>query len=169
MGMYVALLLCTVFFIKWQFNYGHRTTTATRKVFHLLIVLVYGPGLWYQCRLLFLASGLMLGLLIVLEMARLIQLSPVAGILNTTVNMFIDEKDAGPVALTPIYLLVGCSLPLWLHPSPCDMTNSAGLQTLLLSAGVLSIGIGDTAASVAGYHLGRHKWNGKDDPFQPPP
>ncbi|XP_058129568.1 dolichol kinase [Anopheles ziemanni] len=159
MATYMALLLCTVCFIKWQFNNGHRTTTATRKVFHLLIVLVYGPGLWYQCRLLFLASGLMLGLLIVLEMARLIQLSPIAGILNTTVNMFIDEKDAGPVALTPIYLLVGCSLPLWLHPSPCDMTNSAGLQTLLLSAGVLSIGIGDTAASVVGYHLGRHKWS----------
>uniref|UniRef100_A0AAG5CYH2 dolichol kinase n=1 Tax=Anopheles atroparvus TaxID=41427 RepID=A0AAG5CYH2_ANOAO len=158
-GVYLALLLCTISFVMWQFNYGRRSTTATRKVFHLLIVLVYGPGLWYQCRLLYLASGLMLAVLIVLEMARLVQLSPVAAILNTAVNLFIDEKDSGPVALTPIYLLVGCSLPLWLHPSPCDLTNSAGLQTLILSAGVLSIGIGDTAASVVGYHLGRHKWS----------
>uniref|UniRef100_A0A182TV54 dolichol kinase n=1 Tax=Anopheles melas TaxID=34690 RepID=A0A182TV54_9DIPT len=160
-GMYLALLLLTVSFVMWQFNYGRRTTTATRKVFHLLIVLVYGPGLWYQCRLLYLASGLMLAVLIVLEMARLIQLAPVASVLNTAVQLFIDEKDAGAIALTPIYLLVGCSLPLWLHPAPCDLTNSGGLQMLTLSAGVLSIGIGDTAASVAGYHFGRHKWHAR--------
>uniref|UniRef100_A0A7M4YGZ3 dolichol kinase n=1 Tax=Anopheles funestus TaxID=62324 RepID=A0A7M4YGZ3_ANOFN len=158
-GMYLQLLLLTVAFIMWQFNYGRRTTTATRKVFHLLVVLVYGPGLWYQCRLLYLASGLMLAVLIVLEMARLIQLAPVANVLSVAVNLFIDEKDAGAVALTPIYLLVGCSLPLWLHPVPCDLTNSSGLQMLTLSAGVLSIGIGDTAASVVGYHFGRHKWH----------
>ncbi|XP_053679772.1 dolichol kinase [Anopheles nili] len=133
---------------------------ATRKVFHFLIVLVYGPGLWYQCRLLYLTSGLMLALLVVLEIARLIQLFPVAGILNSAVNLFIDEKDSGAVALTPIYLLVGCSLPLWLHPSPCDLTNSGGLQMLTLLAGVLSIGIGDTAASVVGYYFGKHKWSG---------
>uniref|UniRef100_A0A182M0P1 dolichol kinase n=1 Tax=Anopheles culicifacies TaxID=139723 RepID=A0A182M0P1_9DIPT len=156
---YLMLLLLTVSFIMWQFNYGQRTTTATRKVFHFLIVLVYGPGLWYQCRLLYLASGLMLAVLVVLEMARLIQLAPVANVLNVAVNLFIDEKDAGAVALTPLYLLVGCSLPLWLHPVPCDVTNSSGLQTLVLSAGVLSIGIGDTAASVFGYYFGRHKWH----------
>uniref|UniRef100_A0A8W7PRQ8 dolichol kinase n=1 Tax=Anopheles coluzzii TaxID=1518534 RepID=A0A8W7PRQ8_ANOCL len=160
-GMYLALLLLTVSFVMWQFNTARRTTTATRKVFHLLIVLVYGPGLWYQCRLLYLASGLMLAVLIVLEMARLIQLAPVASVLNTAVQLFIDEKDAGAIALTPIYLLVGCSLPLWLHPAPCDLTNSGGLQMLTLSAGVLSIGIGDTAASVAGYHFGRHKWHAR--------
>ncbi|XP_035896083.1 dolichol kinase [Anopheles stephensi] len=158
-GMYLALLVLTVSFVMWQFNYGRRTTTATRKVFHFLIVLVYGPGLWYQCRLLYLASGLMLAVLIVLEMARLIQLAPVANALNGAVNLFIDEKDAGAIALTPIYLLVGCSLPLWLHPVPCDLTDSSGLQLLTLSAGVLSIGIGDTAASVVGYHFGRHKWH----------
>uniref|UniRef100_A0A182VZW7 dolichol kinase n=1 Tax=Anopheles minimus TaxID=112268 RepID=A0A182VZW7_9DIPT len=159
-GMYLVLLLLTVSFIMWQFNYGRRTTTATRKVFHFLVVLVYGPGLWYQCRLLYLASGLMLAVMFVLEvMARLIQLAPVANVLNVAVNLFIDEKDAGTVALTPLYLLVGCSLPLWLHPVPCDVTNSSGLEMLTLSAGVLSIGIGDTAASVVGYHFGRHKWH----------
>uniref|UniRef100_A0A182NR79 dolichol kinase n=1 Tax=Anopheles dirus TaxID=7168 RepID=A0A182NR79_9DIPT len=91
--------------------------------------------------------------------ARLIQLTPVAKALNVAVNLFVDEKDAGAIALTPVYLLVGCSLPLWLHPSPCDLTNSSGLQMLTLSAGVLSIGVGDTAASVAGYYIGKHKWH----------
>ncbi|XP_050081760.1 dolichol kinase [Anopheles aquasalis] len=157
--VYLGLLVVTVSFVMWHFNKGRQSTTATRKVFHVLIVLVYAPGLWYQCKMLYLASGLMLAVFIVLEMARLIQLEPVAPILNTAVRLFIDEKDAGAVALTPLYLLIGCTLPLWLYPSPCDLTNSAGLQMLLLSAGILSIGIGDTAASVVGYYFGRHKWN----------
>ncbi|XP_058061969.1 dolichol kinase [Anopheles bellator] len=160
---YLALLLLTVSFVIWQFSYGRRSTTATRKVFHLLIVMVYGPGLWCQCGLLYLASGLMLAVLIVLEMARLVQLWPVAPALNTAVRLFIDEKDSGALALTPLYLLVGCSLPLWLHPSPCDVTNSAGLQILPLLSGVLSIGIGDTAASVVGFYLGKHKWSARSN------
>lgn len=64
------------------------------------------------------------------------------------------------IALTPIYLLVGCSLPIWLHPVPCDLTDSAGLNLLKLLAGVLSVGVGDTMASVCGYLFGKHAWPG---------
>jgi dolichol kinase len=85
-------------------------------------------------------------------------LYPVAGVLNTAVSAFLDEKDAAGVALTPIYLLVGCSLPIWLHPTPCDITDSAGFNLFYLLAGILSVGVGDTAAGIIGSSFGNHKW-----------
>lgn len=75
--------------------------------------------------------------------------------------MFVDEKDAGYIALTPIYLLVSVSAPLWLHPCPCDGNETGGSNLLTLLSGLLTIGIGDTAASVFGTLLGKHRWPGK--------
>lgn len=134
------------------------TTTRTRKYFHILIVLVFVPGLLWQCTFLFIASGLLLAAFCMLETARLIKLPPIHESLTKAIQTFIDEKDAGNVALTPMYLLAGCALPLWLHPCSCDLTDSAGFEILPLLAGVMSVGIGDTLASVVGSKFGRHKW-----------
>lgn len=148
----------TVATVIWQMNRHEESNTRTRKIFHVLIVLVFVPGLIYQCAFLFVASGIALAILIVLETMRAIRLPPLHDILEHSVKCFIDEKDAGIVALTPIYLLVGCSMPLWLHPCPCDLTDSAGFELLPLMAGVISVGIGDTAASIVGSKFGKIKW-----------
>lgn len=63
--------------------------------------------------------------------------------------------------MTPLYLLIGCSLPLWIHPNPSDITGSAGFDFLALSSGVLSVGVGDTVASFVGSKYGKHKWLSK--------
>ncbi|XP_031626122.1 dolichol kinase [Contarinia nasturtii] len=159
MILYIGLIGMTVATVIWQMKRDEQSNTRTRKIFHLLIVLVFLPGLIYQCAFLFVASGIALALLIVLETMRIIQLPPVHSILEHSVQCFIDEKDSGVVALTPIYLLVGCSIPLWLHPCPCDLTDSAGFDLLPLMAGVISVGIGDTAASIVGSKFGKIKWS----------
>ncbi|XP_055308578.1 dolichol kinase isoform X2 [Sitodiplosis mosellana] len=156
-ALYVGLIGMTITTVAWQMNRHKRSNTRTRKIFHVLIVLVFVPGIVYQCAFIYVSSGIALALLIVLETMRIIQLSPVYNVLDNSVKCFIDEKDAGLVALTPIYLLMGCSLPLWLHPCPCDLTDSAGFELLPLMAGVISVGIGDTAASIVGSKFGTHQ------------
>lgn len=161
MSLYIGLIGMTVATVAWQMNRieQSKSNTRTRKIFHFLIVLVFVPGLIYQCAFIYVASGIALALLIVLETMRIIHLWPMYNILNDAVKCFIDEKDAGYVALTPIYLLIGCSMPLYLHPCPCDLTDSAGFELLPLMAGVISVGVGDTAASVFGSsRFGKTKW-----------
>lgn len=157
-GVYIILLSLAVFAVTWQLNKNQKGTTSTRKIFHILIVLVIVPGLIFQCQFLNVASAVFLAVFIILEVARVIELYPIAEFLESAVEAFIDEKDAGKVALTPIYLLVGCSAPLWIHNSPCDLTGSSSFELLPLLAGVISIGIGDTFASLVGSKIGKHKW-----------
>lgn len=162
----MGLLGITVAAVSWHLSRNKTSNTRIRKIFHILIVLVFVPGLIYQCTFLFVASGVVLALLLLLELVRILELKPFADILQQAVNSFVDEKDAGVVAMTPIYLLVGCSLPVWLHPCPCDLTDAAGFELLPLMAGVISVGLGDTAASVIGSKFGRFHWPGTHEtPF----
>ncbi|XP_071050916.1 dolichol kinase [Onthophagus taurus] len=143
-----------------QISGAQKASSVVRKTFHILAVLIYVPGLLAECSILYLASGVVLGLFIGIETTRLIRLPQVVTFLEDGFSVFRDEKDIGSVALTPMYLLAGVSFPIWIHPSPCDMTNSAGFNLLPLLSGILSIGVGDSAASYLGAWIGKHKWKG---------
>lgn len=67
-------------------------------------------------------------------------------------DRFRDEKDLGLFTLTHIYLLIGCSTPLWLSSATSHDSK------LLLASGVVTVGIGDTFASLGGFYWGKHKW-----------
>lgn len=111
--------------------------------------MVYTPGLIYEPTLLYLASGGIFALFLMLELTRLINVPPMGTILQEVFSIFVDEKDA-LVSLTPLYLLCGMSYALWMP------TNSLPLTCLF--SGVLTVGIGDTAASYVGCNWGTHKW-----------
>ncbi|CAH1987092.1 unnamed protein product [Acanthoscelides obtectus] len=140
-----------------QIFYAKKASTGKRKIFHILCVAVYIPGLLCKCSLLYLASGMLTGAFFFLEILRLLRMPPLGIHLHDGFVVFSDEKDT-LVALTPIYLLVGCSIPIWIHPSPCDVTDSGLFNMIPLMSGLLAIGLGDTAASIVGSSCGRVHW-----------
>ena len=88
-----------------------------------------------------------------LQSLRVLCVAPFGDTLHTYFEAFRDDQDGGLVILTHIYLLVGCSAPLWL--------SSQDVPTLAHYSGLISLGVGDTAASVIGSRFGRHHWTGK--------
>lgn len=155
----MALVGATVFVICWQLRFSGQASTRVRKAFHFLIVLVYVPGLLYECAFLYIASGVAFALMAIFDLLRILRMPPFSIILQNAFHTFADEKDSGLIAFTPFCLLIGCSLPMWLLPCPCYQ-NSNGINPNLLPllSGILTVGFGDTAASIIGSKFGHTKW-----------
>ncbi|KAK2581693.1 hypothetical protein KPH14_002180 [Odynerus spinipes] len=146
-------LLLSIFVITFQVLSSTRATTSIRKYFHILAVLVYIPGILFEPTLLYLSSGVIMGIFCVVELTRILKVSPLGDILQRGFAILVDDKD-NLISLTPLYLLCGLSLPLWMPAN--------NVSTLVLFSGVLTVGIGDTAASFVGSKWGKHKWPGLD-------
>ncbi|XP_058790058.1 dolichol kinase [Phymastichus coffea] len=136
-----------------QISRNSQATTSVRKIFHILSVIVYVPGFIWDPTFLYLATGVILAVFVALEILRFLHLPPLGGFLQDGFSIFADEKDV-LISLTPLYLLCGLSAFLWM---PIE-----SMSLLSLMSGVLTIGIGDTAASMVGSTWGKHKWVGTD-------
>lgn len=155
--VFAGLLGVTGLICQWQIARNQPVSTSIRKLFHIVIVIVFLSGLLYQRIILYLGSGVIFAIFLLLEAIRVGRIGFMANILDVAVKAFMDDRDCGYVALTPIYLLIGCAAPLYLSP----IALTGGREALLpLLAGVLSVGIGDMFASVIGSNYGRHKWPG---------
>lgn len=142
-------VLLGIFVITYQILSKSQATSSTRKHFHILAIFVYIPGMIYDTSLLYLASSMIFALFIALEVIRLLKLPPLGEILQEGFVAFADEKDS-LLSLTPLYLLCSLSFPLWMPTS--------NLKMMALFSGILTVGIGDTAASFIGNKWGSHKW-----------
>ncbi|GAQ84401.1 phosphatidate cytidyltransferase [Klebsormidium nitens] len=119
-----------------------------RKAYHVLAVAMFTPALLHQPLFLRLAFGGALVCFVLLEIIRVHRIPPLAEPLHQFLQRFTDVRDSGPLILSHFSLLLGCALPLWLAPS-------SGGPSLASFAGVLSIGVGDTLASMVGVKYGR--------------
>lgn len=70
----------------------------------------------------------------------------------------LDNRDKnGNAILSHIYLLLGCALPIWLNRFYVFNGSSSPSAVLALS-GTLSLGVGDSLASIVGKAIGSTKW-----------
>ena len=155
----LALLLSSV---RYQPKSGALPQIVIRKAFHVAAVAMFLPGIALDLRFLSLALAGATLLLLVLDGLRAVRAPGVGQALHTYMVQFTDERDEGVLILTHVYLLLGCAMPVWLAVlGETADEELAGRSTLLFAlGGVLTVGIGDTAAAVVGRMAGRLPWPG---------
>lgn len=117
---------------------------AFRKLYHFLLAIILTPIYYSNLGFLKLVLGLLLAPVLLLEFSRVISKFQA---LNDFFQRFSNSFDAGNLIVSHIFLLLGCSIPIWLAEKP----DISGLS------GIISIGIGDAFASIIGIGVGRIK------------
>ncbi|KAK4299038.1 hypothetical protein Pmani_028657 [Petrolisthes manimaculis] len=165
LGWWAGLTLLALALTSWARRRSGVAVTVLRKVYHLVIVLVFVPGILLDPVFTHLAAAAATLLCLLLEVVRLESVEPLSTIIGRAFAPFLDEKDGGALILSHIYLLVGVASPLWLTPCPIGETSmgqwpGSPRSVLPLLSGVLAVGVGDTAASIGGTYMGRRRWVG---------
>ncbi|KAM6576861.1 hypothetical protein CsatB_028698 [Cannabis sativa] len=123
-----------------------------RKYYHLMAVLMFLPALVFQPKFLDLAFGVALGVFLALEIVRVWRLWPLGRLVHQFMTAFTDHRDSDILIVSHFSLLLGCALPIW-------MSSGYNDRPLVPFAGILSLGIGDTMASMVGYKYGVLRWS----------
>ncbi|KAI3902215.1 hypothetical protein MKW92_028794 [Papaver armeniacum] len=122
------------------------------KYYHLVAVLMFSPALIFQSSFLDLAFVAALDVFLILKIVRVWKIWPLGKHINQFMNVFTDHRDSKLLIVSHLSLLLGCALPKWLSTDFND-------RTLSPFAGILSLGIGDTMASMVGYKYGVLRWS----------
>ncbi|RWS29969.1 dolichol kinase-like protein [Leptotrombidium deliense] len=136
-----------------------KANTSTRKFFHIVFDIIFIVGLKNDVELLYFSSASMLYVLLIMEIVRVLNMPPLARYIDQSFNTFRDEKDAGIITVTHVYLLIGICVPLWIYPS----SNNITIHT---ASGLIAAGFGDTAAAFFGSRYGKHKWPSSQKTFE---
>jgi dolichol kinase/splicing factor 3B subunit 1 len=123
-----------------------------RKYYHLVAVLIFSPAVIFQPAFLDLAFGAAFAVFLILEMIRVWEVYPLGRIVHQFMNAFTDHRDSEILIVSHFSLLLGCALPKW-------MSSGFNDRPLAPFAGILSLGIGDTMASMIGYKYGVLRWS----------
>ncbi|KDR78911.1 hypothetical protein GALMADRAFT_64608 [Galerina marginata CBS 339.88] len=122
---------------------------ARRKFFHGLAVVMFVPGIAVDPAFTHLSFSAAFALFTFAEYIRYFAIYPFGASLHLFMNEFLDHRDGGTAILSHFYLLTGCAGSVWLE----------GPSQLLQFTGILTLGLGDAAASIVGRRLGIHKWS----------
>ncbi|KAJ5669181.1 hypothetical protein N7462_010251 [Penicillium macrosclerotiorum] len=165
LSAYCVLVLITGLAIVFQLSAIAEVDTR-RKVFHGMMVLMFLPTVFVDPTFCALALGLVLSIFLLLDLFRASQLPPISRPLTYFLAPYVDGRDhRGPVIVSHIFLLIGCSIPLWLSLADLDHQGEApwagwdvSARDVSMVSGIICVGMGDAAASLIGRRFGRLKW-----------
>ncbi|PYH79423.1 hypothetical protein BO82DRAFT_376404 [Aspergillus uvarum CBS 121591] len=162
---YCILVLVTGLAVVLQLSPIAEVDTR-RKVFHGMMVSMFLPTIYIDPPFCALALSLALAIFSLLDLFRASQLPPISRPLTYFLAPYVDGRDhRGPVIVSHIFLLIGCSIPLWLSLADIPRTGEypwAGWDVMgrdvSMVSGIICVGMGDAAASLIGRRFGRRKW-----------
>ena len=95
-------------------------------------------------------------------------IEPVGKLLSHYLEPFREQQDSGPLILTHIYLLSGLSFPFWhaLSDENYKQPDPNLFQFLSINAGIVSLCVGDTFASIAGKLYGTQTWPNRSKTYK---
>lgn len=133
------------------FSKVNMSLSLKRKVWHFVIFALLVKPMIVEPELVSVALFGVLGILIIVEMVRANELPPFGGTVRKMFANFQDSKDnQGKFILSYIYLVVGIALPLW--------TNNVDSLKESSYIGLLTLGLGDSIASMVGSKFGHYHW-----------
>lgn len=142
-------ILCYWFCLLFLILYIHPTTDSmkieniiVRKFYHLLSVVLFVPIILKDIQFMNLSFSICLSLFLLIELLRYENIYPFI-LINNYIGSYIDDRDKNRLVITPIYLLFGNSLPIFLsiYLSIDDENN---YKKIMEYGGILTLGIEDT-------------------------
>ncbi|EGC38097.1 hypothetical protein DICPUDRAFT_29220 [Dictyostelium purpureum] len=169
MIIWSMLLVCTIVLYQPSIH-SEIPMIISRKYFHILAIVMFTPPLLFFPRFqmntfMVLSYAVSISALVLLELLKYSMAPPLAEPIKIYMDRFLDSRDSGIATLTHLYLLLGCSIPLFFTffidlLGNAAVTSSKPYHVLSPFSGIVTIGVGDTMASYFGVKYGRTKWFG---------
>lgn len=143
-----------------------KSVMITRKYFHGWALVLFIPILFYDNEFLSLSLCVALLVFIIVESIRTYNIFNISSFIELYCRPFLDERDSGALILTHIWLLIGCSLPLWIanikfryHENYSQLPNEKMLLfNMYCACGIIVLGVGDAMAATIGSKYGKINW-----------
>ena len=146
---WVVILSITLFL---SFISPFQDQNSLRKFYHFVSVFLFVPAAFISLPLLKIAFAVAATLFIYIETFRHSFKSwKYTDYLEKFMEKCRNELDRGDMILSHLYLLLGCAMPFWFSPN-----DKLSLSSF---SGVISLGIGDSLASIGGRRFGKTRWH----------
>lgn len=163
LGWCFFVTLSTVFFVFCVYKYSFIVSSViiSRKFFHFAIVACYAPGVIFDDEFLSILSSFVLWLFCLIECVRLSKFTNFSLYIDRSLFPFL-KPGCSTWFIIPNHflLLIATSLPLWtvnfVYFGTFSNVSFASRIVYLFST-LVSVGIGDSVASIIGLKYGKNK------------